>query len=161
VIEIFDLSYNSDWVKIVANWAYQEWHKKNRIAYRIVEHDYALRAQSLVLPKCFVAVKNQVPVGMVSVKKKDLQTKKAFSPWLSALFVMEKYREQGIGTALINYSVQFVQKRGFSSIYLFTEYDKTKELVEYYQKRGWVSVCRSKDFGGNNVTVMKLNIKCR
>lgn len=155
---VFELADNIEWIEKTALWAYDEWHKKNGFPYKLVKYDYSLRASSLIFPKCFVYVLNSVPVGMVSVKKRDLLTMKKIGPWLSALYVDKKNRCSGIGSVLIDYAVDYIQKKGFPDIFLFTEYDKKEFLTKYYTKRGWNFYCSTVDSFNREVNVLMMNL---
>lgn len=158
---VYELANNPEWIEILSVWAYEEWHKKNGYSYKVVKHDYSLRSSSLLFPKCFVYVLKSVPVGMVTVKKRDLLTMKEKGPWLSALYVDKKNRCSGIGSILLDYAANYIKKKGFPELFLFTEYDNKDYLTKFYTKRGWRVYCSTVDSFDRYVNVLKLNLKCR
>ncbi len=123
---------------ILAHWAYQNWYLDSKIDLKTVICDYSKRDNSDVLPVTFVAVlKNNFPIGMISLKKSDLQSRPDLSPWLSALYVMPECRKQGVAENLINYLLKFCRNNDINRVHLFIDKKNEKYLENYYSLRGW------------------------
>lgn len=140
-------------------WAYHQWHKRNNTDYDLVYKDYLYRSKKHSLPVTWVAFYQGEPVGMVTLKRFDLATKREVGPWLSALYVMPSLRKKGAGSALIGVLLQNARKTGFKRIYLFADRENNRELVNFYKKRGWYEFDRSLDLQGYAVTVMSYNLQ--
>lgn len=118
-------------------WAYTQWHQKSNISYDTVYRSYLFRAKKDSLPKCFILLKEEKPVGMISLKQNDLASFQTSSPWLSALYVLPEHRSCGYGTMLIDYLTLFSQRSRYRELFLFTDHSQKKALTTFYQKRGW------------------------
>lgn len=75
-----------------------------------------------ILPKVFV----YDPKGFVCIRKDQGKIQ------LSGLYVIEKYRNQGIGSKLINFSTFYCKNLRIKTLYL-----ETVDKENYYMKRGW------------------------
>ncbi|MBN1499141.1 MAG: GNAT family N-acetyltransferase [Spirochaetes bacterium] len=140
---------------VLAHWAYKTWYLKSGIDFKIVMSDYAKRDNTDSLPMTIVAViRNSFPVGMVSLKKTDLQTRREFTPWLSALYVMPEFRNNGIAENLINYLLNFCKKSGINRVHLFIDKNNEDYLQNYYLKRGWNFFLQEDDHNGDAVKIL-------
>ncbi len=154
-IEIIELSRRPHFYTVCSKWAYRQWHKYNNTNYSIVEADYKRRAKNLRMPKTLIALHNNTPVGMVSLKKHDLTTRKDLSPWLSALYVDERYRNRGLGKILVHKVINLASVMNYKSIYLFADRNNAEELIKYYEKIGWRCYEYALDIQSNKVMIMK------
>lgn len=57
--------------------------------------------------------------------------------WISMLVVSEKYKHQGVGEFAVNFSVQYLKRRGFNEIKLHTTADNSV-AIKLYEKCGFV-----------------------
>ena len=53
---------------------------------------------------------------------------------LHSLYIMKKFRNKGIATALYNYSLEFAKKSDYESVILHT-YRKFSEAIKFYKKK--------------------------
>lgn len=83
------------------------------------------------LPLTFIALDEGQLVGTVGLWLCDLQSRQDLSPWLAALYVDEKYRDQGLGKTLQQHVLTYSRHAGFSSLYLYATFSG------YYEKMGW------------------------
>lgn len=106
------------------------------------------------LPLTFVALDNDIPVGMCSLTKtKDIRSD--LFPWLGPLFVTKQCQSRGIGNQIIESVKQKARLLGFKKLYLCTH---DQELATgYYQRRGW-NVIGVDKWKGHSVTVMEINL---
>ena len=113
-----------------------------------------LRTNTDKLPLTFVAInENDEWVGSVSIKETDLDTRTDLSPWLSSLFVVEKFRNTGIGGLLINKVLETAAGLQIHSIFLYTEHKE-----EYYEKRGW-RLIENQVYHENTISIMKFSLR--
>lgn len=137
-----------------ADWAYKNWYLDSEINYNLVLLDYSKRASISTLPVAFIAVNDRdQAVGMVSLKKTDLQERKDLGPWLSALYVDPDYRNIGIGKRLIINLLNFCKIRNINRLYLFVDKKNEEYLIKYYEKIGWKYLCKSKDHNNQDVKI--------
>jgi N-acetylglutamate synthase-like GNAT family acetyltransferase len=109
------------------------------------------------IPTTFVAYTTdekgtEIVVGSSSLLVRDLDTRPELSPWLASVYVDEKYRRQGIGSALVRHAAQKAAELGVETLYLFTP-----DRQEFYARLGWTVVERT-PFGGKIQVVMALGL---
>ncbi len=122
--------------------------KKNRII-----NNLNLRLNSESLPLTFFALEGGNPIGMCSLREND-GIRPDLMPWLGSLVVSSEYQNRGIGSLLIQTTIEKAQQMGFENIYLFA-FDKT--IPDYYQRLGW-NVIGSDHFKRHPVTVMDIGL---
>lgn len=105
------------------------------------------------LPLTFVALANDKPVGMASLRENDgIQPEHA--PWLGSLVVAPAYRNQQIGEQLIDVVKQHACLLGYPKLYLLA-FDPT--IPTWYEKLGWKPIGTDQLFG-HVVTVMDIEL---
>jgi predicted N-acetyltransferase YhbS len=154
-MEIFPLSERTEFIKPLSLWAFGYWYANRGIKFSAIEADYTRRADFSRLPVTWVAVEDNAPVGMVSLKERDLTSHRNLSPWLSALFVIPQYRNRGIGSQLIETVLCFAREQEFDSVHLFTDHRKMNYLTQYYSSRGWEIVEQTLDIEGNPTNIFR------
>jgi len=87
------------------------------------------------IPSIFVAIDNDELVGSAALVEQDLDTHLKIGPWLSAVFVKEHRRMQGIATLLVERCVAEAKKAGENKLYLSTEL-----ASQLYEKLGWRTI---------------------
>ena len=156
--DIFVLEQKPEFFAQVAHWHHQECERQG------LKSSLSLRQQRLVLhvqqnphPKTLIALRGKQLLGCVSLvnytyRRSERMPKVASdSPvWLSNLFVLEQYRQQGVGTALIDAAKNYAQDLGLTELWL-----SATDYTDYYQKRDWEIVRRTR-LGGRQVNVMRV-----
>lgn len=87
------------------------------------------------LPFTLIALNNETPVGMCSLRATD-GIRPDLTPWLGSLVVDPNHQNKGIGKLLINAIKKEAKSRGYQHLYLFT-FDPA--LPEYYRLSGWTT----------------------
>lgn len=142
----------------VARWHHQECERQG------LKSTLALRQQRLVMhiresaiPKTLIALQNDHLAGCVSLvdytyrsSERMPKVTSASPVWLSNLFVQEEFRQQGIGNSLIDAAKNYARDLGLEELWL-----SATDYTDYYQKRGWEIVRRTK-LGGRQVNVMRV-----
>ncbi len=105
------------------------------------------------LPLTFVALNNDMPIGMCSLREND-GIRPNLKPWLGSLVVDPNYQKQGIGKILIDTTKEKAKKLGFDILYLLT-FDPN--LPIYYTRLGWHKIGLD-IFHEHPVTVMEINL---
>lgn len=144
----------------VAQWHHQECERQG------LKSTLALRQQRLVLhlrggqiPKTLIALHGNQLLGCVSLvdytyRSSERMPKVASSSpvWLSNLYVVDTYRQQGIGNQLINAAKTYSRNLGLQELWL-----SATDYTDYYQKRGW-QIERRTRLGGRAVNVMRVGL---
>ena len=94
-------------VRVLENWEFKEWETP------------------------FVAIVNGQIVGMVTIMKSDYYPLPEIFPWISTIFVSEKYRGNRISGKLIEFANRYAKDIGFNNTYIPTEY------IGLYEKFGY------------------------
>ena len=110
------------------------------------------------MPFTLVAVDGSEPVGMVTLKLKDLRSMPELGPWLSSLYVIPSRRGQGIGTSLISAVIDEARRRGFHELFLFLSQRSMNVLEEFYTKREWRCIATALDNDGLSTKVFRLEL---
>lgn len=156
--DIFVLEQKPEFFAQVAHWHHQECERQG------LKSSLSLRQQRLVLhvqqnpvPKTLIALRGKQLLGCVSLVNYTYRSSERMpkvasdSPvWLSNLFVLEQYRQQGVGTALIDAAKNYAQDLGLTELWL-----SATDYTDYYQKRDWEIVRRTR-LGGRQVNVMRV-----
>jgi GNAT superfamily N-acetyltransferase len=152
---IIPLNRTPEYAPILAHWAYCEWYRERLMAFDLVLRAYRDRAGNAGIPLSLVAVADTMPVGMVTLKLDDLQSRRDLNPWLSSLYVMPEYRRRGLGASLAETVMADARERGFTEIFLFLGQREQRYLERYYAKRGWAVVDEARDNDGRETRVMR------
>ena len=94
-------------VRLIENWDFDQWETP------------------------FAAILNGKIVGMATLMKSDYYPLPEIYPWVSTLFVTEKYRGNRISEELIRFANQYAKEIGFTKTYIPTEH------VGLYEKYGY------------------------
>ena len=134
---------------------FNEWHHFNPgKTIDDIRNALRLRTNTDKLPLTFVAInENDELVGSVSLKQNDLDTRTDLSPWLSSLFVVEKFRNAGIGNLLINKTLEIAGGLQIHSIFLYTEHKE-----KYYEKRDW-RLIENQAYHENTISIMEYSLQ--
>lgn len=159
-MDIFALAHKPEFFAQVAHWHHDECERQG------LKSSLALRQQRLILhvqqnpiPKTLIALRGGQLVGCVSLVNYTYRSSERMpkvaseSPvWLSNLFVLENVRHQGIGNALVDAAKHYAQRLGLDELWL-----SATDFTDYYQKRGWEIVRRTR-LGGRQVNVMRVGL---
>jgi len=149
MIKIYPLPERKIFFPILAFWAYTNWYLTKKIPFNIILNEYKRRAGDTDPPRSFVALIDDVPVGMVTLKKKDLAARGDLSPWLSTLYVPPEFRKRGVGHALIQRIIEEAAGMGYEKLYLFIDNRDFANLEKYYNSRGWQYLASAPDADGD------------
>lgn len=111
-------------------------------------------ALSIDLPRVLLGTRRGVLLGSVNLLKTDMTIRPQLTPWMGQLFVIESERSQGVGTALLDAAVSYIERLGYRRLFLFT----SGTLPHYYRKRRWTDV-EDVVYLGKVRTIMRFDIK--
>lgn len=137
MLKVDCLKNHPHFVSILARWAFDAWGMYNPDAtFETTQQKLTIHLNDHCLPLTLIAVRNNVPIGMVSLRVSDGcdHLGAGFTPWLGSLFVIEQERSKGIAALLIREILQKAKNLGFLQCYLLTF---EKDLVKYYESLGW------------------------
>lgn len=157
-IKVVSLNQFPNYAPILAFWSYREWYQKRDIDLNIVILDYISRSKNENIPVTFIALKNSLPIGMVTLKKNDLWSRKDLSPWLTSLYVDPKYINNGIASLLIDKIGDYAKEKGFDQFYLFIGENDNIDLENFYKKRGWKFLESAIDNDGLPTKIMNFTL---
>ncbi len=122
-------------VTTCAQWSYNEWghYTPDRSLDDFISSRKAYVQYTDQLPLTIVAFQADVPVGMCSLTK-TRGILPELTPWLAALYVVPKYRNQGIGALLEKEIGTIALRVGYTKIYCFTS---DPLVISWYQDQGW------------------------
>jgi GNAT superfamily N-acetyltransferase len=106
------------------------------------------RARRGSIPTGFVAIDEDVVVGMASLVVCDIESHCHLTPWLATVLVAPGYRRRGVGTALVSRAADEATRLGVRHLFLFT-FDRQS----FYSRLGWVPL-EPATYGGRPGTVM-------
>jgi len=140
-----------DAIETLAQWFYDEWHAFDGRRMENIATQLSENLNRDFMPITFVAHRNRLPLGSVSLDRFDFPAFDYLSPWLSSLYVHPSFRGKGIGSSLVRHLQHFAVSQGIGPIYLWTP-----GSTQLYERCGWVAFI-SATYGAQRVKVMKFS----
>lgn len=135
-------------VEAAAAWVFSEWSHR-RLPSAAAQAELWRRDIELSgLPRHFVALVEQVPVGAASLVGRDLASRPELTPWLANVVVDPPWRRRGIATALVRTVEAAAAEAGYARLYLHTS-----TAARLYARLGWQRYEETRD-GGERVLIM-------
>jgi GNAT superfamily N-acetyltransferase len=137
-------------VPILADWFYDEWGRRDpnnswkKIRSILGEHLNRER-----VPLTIVLLRDSQPIASASLKKSEMETHPQFLHWLGGVFVHPEYRQQGIGSRIVEFAANEAKKLSVNELYLYT-----RSHERFYTRLGW-QVIERPIYKDRNVIVMK------
>ncbi len=137
-VDIRYLADHQEAVPVLAAWIYDEWsYLYPEMTLRDVASFLRERVNTEKLPLTLVAFESGEPVGTVSLKTFDMETRNDLSHWLTSLYVVKPWRRNGIGSRLVQAAEKKAAELGICRLFLFTT-DLTLPAL-FYSKLGWTT----------------------
>ncbi|OGO84270.1 MAG: hypothetical protein A2Y24_07710 [Clostridiales bacterium GWE2_32_10] len=151
-MEIRNLRDVPHYLDDVVNYLWKEWGEENNhiFYYRIVKN--ILKYEKNDIPQIYVATEGNTLLGTVSLLRSDLKSRQDLFPWFACLYVIEEYREKGIGKILESHAMQSSKNMGYNKIYLITD------LIDYYEKMEWQFIGEEPTIQGSMKKVYEKNL---
>jgi predicted N-acetyltransferase YhbS len=105
------------------------------------------------LPLTFVALQDDQPIGMASLREND-GIRPDLTPWLGSLVVAPHFRGKQIGQILIEAVKNQAKILNYTELYLFA-FDPT--IPDWYAKLEWKTISNDQ-FLNHPVTVMQISL---
>ena len=115
------LADHADAIPTLAQWHHDQWRTITphlTVADRIA--GFRSRTGRRQVPTAFVAVLDDIVVGMACLVAQDMETRPPLTPWLATVQVAPDYRGRGIRSALSERVVAEGRGLAFSTLYLVT-----------------------------------------
>ena len=122
--KIISLRSNPEMLEIFCNYFSNHWGKPE--LYRNCMQAAVQTASPL--PQWFLLMQANETVGGCGLISNDFISRMDLYPWLCALYVEEKFRNQGLGGLLIEYAAKTAGKLGYENLYCCTDH------IGYYEK---------------------------
>jgi len=123
---------NDESFEIVCHWHYNWWGKRDGYSMAQIISYVTHSLGEDKIPLTYVALLDQVPVGMYQLLMYDnLIHRPDIYPWLANVFVDAPHRGQGICRALMLSVEKHARDIGLEELFLFTNHDNL------YEKFGW------------------------
>jgi predicted acetyltransferase len=135
---------NSKYFKTICKWIYNWWGEIEGWSYEKVHELMENSLSENKISKTFIALKNKEIIGMYQIVMSDLDTRPDIYPWLTNIYVDEKYRGNGVCKLLLEHAIEEAKKMKIKELYLYTAH------IGLYEKYGWKYV-------GNVNTYRKVN----
>lgn len=136
LINIAYLGYHQEVLPVVASWIYREWSflyvGKTR---HYVEEFLRQRLDTRRMPLTMVAFVEGKPVGTVSLKESDMESRPYLTPWVTSLYVVPRWRGKGIGAGLMHAVERKAVRMGKHQLFLFTA--DAGLAARFYHPLGW------------------------
>jgi predicted N-acetyltransferase YhbS len=140
-------------IPVLAAWIYREWsYLYPGATQRDFEGFLRERLNKNRLPLTLVAIEAGEPVGTVSLKAFDMETRNDLTPWLTSLYVTAPWRKKGLGSSLVTAMERKAAELGIGRLFLFTAEAALAE--RFYPRLGW-SVKETTTYHSSPVIIME------
>lgn len=142
-----------NYIATIGRWHWQEWgHADPEGTLESWIEGIAGRANRDVIPTTLVALDGDELMGSVCLVESDMDIRKALTPWVAGLLVAPDYRNQGVGTSLMEHAMAFARELGVPKLYLYTA---TAEAM--YHRIGWRTI-ETAHYEGDDVAIMVIEL---
>lgn len=151
-IKIDYLKNHQQTIPTLAQWVYDEWHSYDgSLTKEQCERAFLRRLNDDKLPIAFVALKDNAPVGVVSLKDKSDPELSEFpknSLWLGSLIA----KVEGVDEELLKTVSAMGKRLKFEEMYFYLS---NPDLVPWYVERG-AEVVDKRSLRNHKVTILKM-----
>ncbi|MCJ7536833.1 MAG: GNAT family N-acetyltransferase [Anaerolineales bacterium] len=120
-------------IPVLANWFYDEWGRRDPSS--SPERMRQILGGNLnrdKIPLIIVLLRGSQPIASASLKIREIETHPQYLNWLGGVYVHPDYRDQGIGSQLVEYSANEAKRLQVNELYLYT-----RSHEEFYTRLGW------------------------
>lgn len=146
-------------IPILAQWLYEEWHCYDIfLTKEKLIHSFITRLNNDRIPITFVALKNDKPVGTISLKKNidpEFSDFPKNSVWMGSLQVVLEERNQGFGQELLKFATTIAKYLGYEKLYFYTSNHMN---VKWYLKKG-AQIIEERPFRNHMITILHISLK--
>ena len=124
-----------DLAPVVAAWLWESFARARGRSFEEMLEAVKASATTSLMPRTFVLLVDEKPVGTASLAAQDLEERPDLTPWLAGVFVEPRWRGQGLAAYLIGAVEDECRKRSIPTLWLYT---RTAESV--YARAQWRTV---------------------
>ena len=133
---ISDLKARPEFLGDAADRVWNAWWRQDGHKLDFIKGLFEENLTAETTPVALIAHDGAEFLGTASLIDSDMEARPQYTPWVAALWVDEKQRSFGIGSALIKAAIEKAREQGFPEVYLCAEADKH----DYYAARDWVLI---------------------
>ncbi len=100
----------------------------------------------------FAAVEGEKIIGFCTFLKTDYYPENRYSPWISSIFVDERYRGHRVSHEMIETAVQYARELGFKTVYI------PSDMIGFYEKCGFTKIDELKNYAGEFDSIFSRDI---
>ena len=125
-----------DLVPVTARWRWEAFAQgQGRSLAEVTASESAGAAGPGPMPRTFVLLVDDEPVGMASLTADDLDTRPDLTPWLAGVFVAPHARGRGHAARLVGAVEAYAVSLGIATLWLYT-----RSAEGIYARIGWRTV---------------------
>jgi GNAT superfamily N-acetyltransferase len=150
-LNIINLRSAPEHLLTIAKWHHEQWGYLNpgsTVDTRIEKMQRYLTGA--VMPSMYICVDGDRVLGTAALVESDMDSHPELSPWLASVYVHKDYRQQGIGSLLVNKVTAVAKTLGYSPLYLFTP-----DQEHFYRGLGGQFIAQE-SYRGGEATLMKI-----
>ena len=101
----------------------------------------------------FAAVYENEIIGFCTFLETDYYPENRYSPWISSIFVDEKFRGNKVSFAMIENAIEYAKLLNFDKVYI------PSDMVGFYEKCGFEKIDELMNYGGDtdNIFVREIS----
>ena len=127
------LAADSPWLPVVARWRHEAFLVPSGLTEEDSRRQLMEIASSTILHEvALVAVIDDQPAGICLLVDSELDPLHDCSPWLASLFVHERFRRNGVGSALVGAIERHAASHAIARLFLYTDVAEP-----FYARCGW------------------------
>ncbi len=135
-VDIRYLGDHQEAIPVLAAWIYDEWsYLYPEMSLQNVVNMLRERINKKKLPLTLVAIDAGKPVGTVSLRALEMETRSDLPYWLTSLYVVKPWRRRMIGSSLVKAAEKKALELEICNLFLFTTDVILPDL--FYSKLGW------------------------
>lgn len=146
-------------ISTLAQWVYEEWRLYDTsLTKEKMIRAFTTRLNDDKIPLTFVALKNDILIGTISLKKETASEFSDFpenSVWIGSFHILPAERNQGLGHELLQLAQTIARQFGHENLYFYTS---NSANVNWYLKRG-ACIIEERPFRNHRITIMKIPLK--
>lgn len=145
-MEFLKLREHTEWSDKAALWFHEKWG----IPQEAYQSSIATcLTKSTAVPQWYIVIQQTEIIGGVGIIENDFHDRKDLSPNICALFVEERWRNQGIAGRLLHFVCDDMAGLNVAPLYLLTDHE------DFYERYNWKFICMASGDDGEIMRVYK------